>query len=64
MSDGGSDEDKPRFPRSGTFNTKFAFVKSGEPPADPEAEAEEPRPYLIRSDHWDRENRPTWQTIL
>ena len=52
---------KPRFPHSGTFKTKFTFVKSGEPPADPADEAEEPNPYLNHDEHWRRENRPAWQ---
>ena len=30
-------DDKAKFPHSGTYKTKFSFVKSGEPPADPDA---------------------------
>ena len=56
-----AEDDKPKFPHSGTYKTKFTFVKSGEPPADPAAEDDEPNPYLDHADHWARQNRPAWQ---
>ena len=60
-SDSDAENDKPKFPHSGTYKTKYTFVKSGEPPADPTDEAEEPNPYLNHSDHWDRQNTLAWQ---
>ena len=40
---------------------KYSFVRSEESPMDPKDAAEEPNPYLLQTDHSERNHRSFWQ---